>query len=289
MITDIAGIRVGHWTGAGSGVTVILAPSGTVGGGEVRGAAPATRETDLLAPGRLVERVDAVVLSGGSAFGLAAADGVMAFLAERGQGYPTRGGAVPIVVAAAIFDLVASGGEKPGAVEGRAAAEDAERGNPLVTGRVGAGRGATVGKWRGSEAPPPGGVGGASAQVDGATIGALAVVNAVGDIIDERGAIVAGGDPGAPPFPTAAPFENTTLVVLATDAAVDRGGCHLLAQSGHDGMARALRPAHTRYDGDAVFVLATGAVPLAEPQTLDRLRVAATEVAAAAIRLSAPR
>ncbi|HEX6382682.1 MAG TPA: P1 family peptidase [Acidimicrobiia bacterium] len=280
MITAVPGIRVGHWTGPDTGVTVVWAPSGTVGSGEIRGGAPATRETALLEPGRLVERVDAVVLSGGSAFGLSAADGVMRFLAERGQGFPTSAGPVPIVVAAALFDLPVA--KTPGPDEGWAAAVDAARGEPAVSGRVGAGRGATVGKWRGREYAMPGGLGTAAVRVDDATVGALVACNPAGDVIGPDGGVLAGSTAPAdgPSFPAPTPFEHTTLVVVATDARVSKAECQLLAQSAHDGLAQAIRPAHTRYDGDFAAVLATGEVD-AHP---DRLRVAATETVARAIR-----
>jgi len=286
----VAGVRVGHWTGARTGVTVVLAPEGTVGSAEVRGGAPASRELAVLEPGRTVTRVDAVVLAGGSAFGLAAADGVMRVLAERGQGYPIAGGPVPIVPAAGVFDLVDADSVRPGADEGRAAVEAA--GDRTPTGSVGAGRGATVGKWRGREHAVPGGFGAAVASCDDAHVIAFAVVNAVGDVVGADGAVVAGSTApaDAPAFAVDAPFEeeaaqgNTTLVVLATDAVCDKLGCQLVAQSAHDGVARALHPAHTRYDGDLSIVLATGT---AEAQ-LDRLRAVAADVVAEAIR-SAPR
>jgi L-aminopeptidase/D-esterase-like protein len=279
-ITDVGGIRVGHWTGPDTGVTVVWAPSGTTGSGEVRGGAPATRESALLDPGRTVDRVDAVVLSGGSAFGLAAADGVMRFLAERGQGFPTAAGPVPIVVAAALFDLPVA--RPPGPEEGRVAAADAGRGEPVLSGRVGAGRGATVGKWRGREYSVAGGLGTAAVREGAATVGALVACNAAGDVIGPDGAVLAGSraPAGVGGFPVATPFENTTLVVVATDARVGKGECHLLAQSAHDGLAQAIRPAHTRYDGDFAVVLATGDV---DAHT-DRLRVAATEAVVRAVR-----
>jgi L-aminopeptidase/D-esterase-like protein len=278
-ITDVRGIRVGHWTGTDTGVTVVWAPAGTVGSGEVRGGAPATRETALLEPTRLVGQVDAVVLSGGSAFGLAAADGVVRFLAERGQGFPTQAGPVPIVVAAALFDLPVA--QYPGAEEGRSAAVDAARGKPATSGRIGAGRGATVGKWRGRRHAMAGGLGTAAVREGDATVGALVACNPAGDIIGPDGALLAGSTAPAdvPAFPAPTPFENTTLVVVATDARVAKVECHLLAQSAHDGLARAIRPAHTRYDGDFVAALATGEVD-AHP---DRLRVAATEAVARAV------
>jgi L-aminopeptidase/D-esterase-like protein len=285
LITNVPGIRVGHWTGAGTGVTVVLTPPGTVGSGEVRGGAPATRETALLAPERLVDQVDAVVLTGGSAFGLATADGVMRHLEAQGRGVVTSGGAVPIVPTAAVFDLAASGGERPGPEEGRAAADAAELGVPLEVGRVGAGRGVTVGKWRGPDHAVPGGLGSASAADGDAVLGALVVVNAIGDVVADDGRMLAGSGapPGTPPFPEPAPFrpgENTTLVVVATNAHLAKSDCHLLAVSAHHGVARALHPSHSRFDGDVTFALATGAVE----GHLDRLRVLATDVVAAAIR-----
>lgn len=283
MITDVAGVRVGHWTGVGTGVTVALLPPGTVGSAEVRGGAPATREVVLLEPARTVEQVDAVVFSGGSAFGLAAADGVMRALAARGRGVATRGGPVPIVPTAAIFDLVVAGEERPGADEGRMALEAAESGAPLSIGRVGAGRGARVGAWRGGDGAVPGGLGSASAPVDGATVGALVVVNAVGDVIGADGRVLAGSTapPGALAFPDhRLGAEHTTLVLVATDARCTKAECYLLAQSAHDGLARSLHPAHTRFDGDLAIAVATGV----QPASIDRLRVGATEVVAEAVR-----
>lgn len=282
MITDVPGIRAGHWTGEGTGVTVVLAPSGCVGAGEIRGGAPATRESALLHRGSLVNQVDAVVFAGGSAFGLAACDGVMGFLEERGQGFPTPAGPVPIVAGAAIFDLVASGGARPGPAEGRAAAEAAERGEAVGGGRVGAGRGATVGKWRGVEYGVPGGLGSASVVDGDLVVGALAVVNAAGDVVGADGTVLAGstaGD-GARPFPQLYGAVNTTLVLVATNAALAKPECLLVAESAHDGFARAVHPAHTRGDGDFAVALATGDV--AAPVDLVRLR--ATEVVAEAIR-----
>jgi L-aminopeptidase/D-esterase-like protein len=286
-ITDVPGLQVGHWAGGGTGVTVILVPPATVGSGELRGGAPASRELALLEPSRTVEHVDAVVLTGGSAFGLAAADGVVEWLAEQGRGFPTRAGPVPIVPTAAIFDLVESGGTRPGRREGRAAAEAAAEGTALVTGRVGAGTGATVGKWRGAEHAVPGGLGSASTTVGDATVGALAVVNAVGDVLDGAGGLLAGSRAprDAEPFPDPTPFAgpgepNTTLVVVATDARASKADCWLLAQSAQHGIARAVHPSHTRHDGDLAIALATGTVET----HLDRLRVATIDVVAAAVR-----
>lgn len=285
MITDVPGVRAGHWTGMGTGVTVVLAPPGTVGSVEVRGGAPATRETALLDPSRLVDAVDAVVLTGGSAFGLATADGVMGHLAAQQRGVATSAGPVPIVPAAAVFDLAASGGERPGPDEGLAAAVAADGGAPFETGRVGAGRGVTVGKWRGPDHAVPGGLGSASARDADGMVGAVAVVNAIGDVLGDDGMVLAGSKapPGTPAFPEPQPFrpgENTTLVVLATNARFTKSECHLLAVSAHHGLARSLHPSHTRFDGDVAFSLATGAVD----GHLDRLRVLTTEVVAAAVR-----
>lgn len=284
MITDVPGVEVGHWTGRGTGVTVVVVPTGTTASCEVRGGAPASRETALLEPGRIVEHVDAIVLSGGSAFGLATADGVMHALAERGRGYPTRGGPVPIVPAAAIFDLVGSEGERPGPEEGRAALHAAAPA-PFALGRVGAGRGATIGKWRGGEYAVPGGLGSASARDGDTVVGALAVVNAVGDVIGIDGRIVAGSSApeGTPGFGDPLPFEegeHTTLVLVATNARLTKLECKLVAESAHHGMARAIHPSHSRHDGDIAFALATGQVTA----HVDRLRMIASEVTAEAIR-----
>jgi L-aminopeptidase/D-esterase-like protein len=281
LITDVPGLRVGHWTGERTGVTVVWAPAGTVGSGEVRGGAPATRETALLDPVRLMTQVDAVVLTGGSAFGLAAADGVVRFLAERGQGFPTAAGPVPIVVGAALFDLPC--GTPPGPEEGYAAAVDAARGNAAGSGRIGAGRGASVGKWKGREHSVPAGLGTAAVtDDDGTIVGALVACNAAGDVLAADGTVLAGSaaPAGTAAFPALSPFENTTLVVVATDARLTKLECHLVAQSAHDGLARATRPAHTRYDGDFAAVLATGG----RPAHLDRVREAAAAAVALAVR-----
>lgn len=279
MITDVEGVRVGHWTdsGARTGCTVVLFPDGTVGGGEVRGGAPATREFALLEPGRLVTRLDAVALCGGSAFGLAAADGVMRWCEERGLGFPTAAGPVPIVPAMSIFDLtVGDGRVRPGAEQGYAACVAAS-GGAITTGAVGAGAGATCDKWRGPEHRRDAGIGTASLTDGDLVVGALAVVNAFGDI--DRGR----PDDELPPGSTGAAFENTTIVCVATNAALDRLGCHLCAQSAHDGFARALVPSHTRADGDAVVVGATGTVET----EVERVRLLVGRAVERAIRAGA--
>ncbi|MBM2619733.1 P1 family peptidase [Actinoplanes sp. LDG1-06] len=274
--------HAGHWTGDGTGVTVILPPPGTVASGEVRGGAPATREFELLDPVRLVDRVDAVVLSGGSAFGLAAGDGVMQLLRERGLGFPTAAGPVPIVVGMSLFDASVAATDRPDfTTGGRSAAEAALSGAPFQTGRVGAGTGATTGKWR--NRLDPGGIGLAQGRLGEASIVALAAVNGWGDVIGPDGRPLIAPDQGpATPAPPPFPRTNTTIAVLLTDAKLDKRACYLLAQSGHTGFARALHPAHSSYDGDAVVALATG--ELDAEVSLEHLRAAAAELMATAIR-----
>lgn len=260
-------------------MTVLLAPEGTIGSGEVRGGAPATREFALLDPAKTMDRVDAVVLSGGSAFGLAAADGVMRLLHERGTGFATSAGPVPIVVGMAIFDGVL-GPLAPGPSDGRAAAVAALSGEPLRSGKVGAGTGATSGKHRGKLFP--GGFGFALRSVGDTTLAAVAVVNAWGDIIGATGQRLHTDADGVARPPGSLGSLNTTLAVVITDARLSKLDCHLLAQSAHNGFARALDPVHTRFDGDAVVALATGAVGLdGDP---DALRAATPHVVADAIR-----
>jgi L-aminopeptidase/D-esterase-like protein len=303
-ITDVGGIRVGHHeridpdvvlgSGWASGTTVVLTPPGTVGAVDVRGGAPGTRETDLLDPINSVRYVDAVVLSGGSAYGLAAADGVMGWLEEHDRGVAMEGGVVPIVPAAVIFDLPVGGWEcRPTADFGRAAAERA--GEDVAVGTVGAGTGARVGVLKG-------GVGTASVVLDsGVTVGAVVVVNAAGDAVDpdtglpwlayqieEFGLI-------APPADQIAAYAdrhtelsplNTTIAVVATDAALSPAGCRRIAVAAHDGLARTIRPCHTPLDGDTVFALATGAVEVppdpTTPASMSPETRLITEVGAAA-------
>ncbi|MEV8504744.1 P1 family peptidase [Actinoplanes sp. NPDC051475] len=269
----------GHWTGAGTGVTVILPPPGTVASGEVRGGAPATREFALLDPTRLVNRVDAVVLSGGSAFGLAAADGVMGLLRERGAGFPTPAGPVPIVVGMSIFDGSVRTGP-PDAAAGRAAALAAWSGEPFGTGRVGAATGASTGSWRLRQ--DPGGLGQAVRAAGPVQVAAVVAVNAWGDVLAGDGSPLFGGT--AAVAGTEAPFgiANTTVAVVLTNARLSKVDCFLLAQSGHTGFARALHPAHSRFDGDAVVALATGEVT--DGVDLDLVRATAAETVAEAIR-----
>ncbi|MDJ1644670.1 P1 family peptidase [Streptomyces pakalii] len=316
-LTDVAGIRVGHaevaGAGALSGTTVVLAPEGgAVAAVDVRGGGPGTRETDALDPRNLVQRVDAVVLTGGSAFGLDAASGVMAWLEEQGRGVrvgpgPTQ--VVPVVPAAALFDL-GRGGDwqaRPDASTGRAAVEAAAAsgpGEPVAEGSVGAGTGAVAGQLKG-------GVGTASVRLaSGVTVAAVVAVNAAGSVVDPRTGVLFGeygaGEPpvhppaevhaaaerrlaqereaaeaagaGAPPF-------NTTIAVVATDADLTRAQAQKLAGTAHDGLARAVRPVHLLTDGDTVFTLATGQVPVApgNPVAVNEVLAAGADVLARAI------
>ncbi|SEK76806.1 P1 family peptidase [Streptacidiphilus jiangxiensis] len=282
-LTDVPGFRVGHAQrvggGALTGVTVVLAPAGgAVAGVDVRGGGPGTRETDALDPRNLVPRVDAVVLTGGSAFGLDAAGGVVAWLEEQGRGFrvgPEPSQVVPVVPTAALFDL-GRGGDwhaRPDAALGRAAAEAAGAAGhaPVALGNVGAGTGAVAGGLKG-------GIGSASVRLpSGVTVGALVAVNAVGSAVDPvTGELYAArfGQPGEFPElhaePAAAPAEgpslNTTLAVVATDTTLTKAQAHKLAGTSHDGLARALRPVHLLSDGDTVFALASGARPLPVPE-----------------------
>lgn len=282
MITRVEGVRVGHWSDPArrTGCTVVLPPPGTIGSGEVRGGAPGTRETDLLRPGMLVEEVNAVLLAGGSAFGLAAADGVVRWLEERGIGFDAGIVRVPIVPAAVLFDLaVGDPAARPGPENGYAACEVASE--ELEEGAVGAGTGATVAKLYGPERAAPGGIGTAAVREDGVTVGAIAAVNAFGEIVDDDGTLIAGAAPGEdeehrPPWPGT----STTVAVVATDAKLSRERAHMLAVAAHDGLARAIMPAHTMWDGDTVFTLATGTTEAPQP-TLERM---AEEALARAIR-----
>lgn len=300
---DLSGVAVGHWTDAEArtGVTVVVLPEGSTASAEVRGGAPATREFDVLAPSATVSRLDAVVLSGGSAFGLASVDGVVSTLAEAGRGFVTAGGVVPIVAAMSLFDLtVGSSQVHPGVAEGAAAGAAAlaalaaaGAGDPTggaggaggAVGAVGAGTGATVSKWRGRDHAVAGGLVTATVVEGGFSVTALVAVNAFGDVV--------GHGPADQPWPSLVPPDevgafgvdgsgassagtNTTLGVIVCDADLTKTECLLLAQGAHDGYARAITPPHCRVDGDAVIAAATAAVPLADPG--DPKRVAQVEL-----------
>ena len=313
-ITDVPGLRVGHAgrTGGGwlSGVTVVLPPAGTVGSVDVRGGGPGTHETDALDPTTLTRTVDAVVLTGGSAFGLAAAHGAQRWCEENGRGFAVTGGVVPIVPAAAVFDLGRGGdfAARPDAAMGYAATADAASrkiAHDVERGNVGAGTGAAIGRGK-----YKGGVGTASLTLDnGVVVGALAVVNALGlpfvvsDIRGDADRKRTGLEPGsvrlseerastprvAAPAPPESQGLNTTLVVVATNAVLDKAECKRTASAAHAGLARALNPSHTLADGDTVFCLATGALALdrrteaARQASLIALQSAAAEVVRLAI------
>lgn len=310
-LTDVSGIRVGHarldGEGALSGTTVVLAPEGgAVAAVDVRGGGPGTRETDALDPRNLVQRIEAVVLTGGSAYGLDSASGVMAWLEEQGRGVPAGRGpgqVVPVVPAACVFDL-GRGGDwraRPDASTGRAAVEAAaatEAGAPVEEGSVGAGTGAVVGRIKG-------GVGTASTVLgDGTTVAALVVANAAGSALDPDTGVLYGrhffGTTPVTPAPevhaaalhrlaeasehSGAPPLNTTLAVVATDAELTRSQAHKLAGTAHDGIARAVRPVHLLNDGDTVFALATGTRPLdGHPLALNSVLAAGADVVTRAI------
>lgn len=283
------GYRVGHWTDPElrSGCTVILMPPGNTTSCDIRGSSPSSRELEHLHPDRKMTEVHAVVLTGASAFGLACADGVMEWLAEKGIGYVTPGGVVPIVPAAVVFDTGAfTPDARPSAAAGRSACEAAEE-DDVPTGRVGAGAATTVGKWAGRENSVPGGIGIGSAEHRGASVRALAVVNSVGDILAEDGSVVAGTRaPDAGYVPLHPPEEmstNTVLALLVTEGRLDKRDVRYLAARGSDGITIAVRPAHTRYDGDVVFA---SAVPGPDDATvdLDLLGQLATRAVADAVR-----
>lgn len=301
-ITQVHGIRVGHADSRSgrTGVTVVLCrPEGAVGGVSVRGAAPCTRETDVLRPGNLVDSVHAVVLSGGSAYGLEAAGGVMRYLEQMGYGVEMYGSRVPVVPAAALFDLLVGDPLiRPDAAMGRAACMNAAKG--MAQGRVGAGMGATVGKLVQNARFQESGIGSASITLaEGVTVGAVVAVNAMGDVYHpETGEVLGcarmpdgtrvaaegllfGHAPAPRQVRIPAPGSNTTIGVVAVDCKLTKEQANRLADVSHDGLARTIRPVHTQMDGDAMFALGTGRVE-AEVNFV-KLCAAAAEVTARAI------
>jgi L-aminopeptidase/D-esterase-like protein len=296
-LTDIDGLAVGHHTDPRrpTGCSVVLCPQGVVCGVDVRGAAPGTRETDLLRPDNLVERVHAVLLTGGSAFGLDSAGGVMQWLDGAGHGLQVGPARVPIVPAAVLFDLwVGDGSIRPDAAAGRAACEAAGTAAP-AQGCVGAGAGATVGKLFGVDRAMKGGIGTASLKAGAVTVAALVAVNPTGDVIDPAtGRVVAGtrGDDGLPRSAARAITAGelperaiagmaTTIGVVATDAVLTKAQANKLATMAHDGLARTIHPVHTMADGDTLFALATGGS--GRPGEMTVLGVLAAEVVARAV------
>lgn len=300
-----AGFAIGHWTApeAQTGCTVILPPVGSRAGVDVRGGGPGTRETEIIGPLANPEEATAVLFSGGSAHGLAAADGVMRWCEEHGRGYRTPGGLVPLVPAAVIYDLTAgSESTRPGPEQGYAASEAAREGVP-ERGSIGAARGAAVAKARGRDHASPGGVGYAATRTaEGETVAVLAIVNSTGDVLDESGGILAGprGDDGEtlstvellggaasgpPGWSEGADAERqgTTLVCVMTDATLDKISCAKVARMASAGVARAVDPVFTPFDGDIVFCLASGE-PAQSPWLVMRIGTMAATVVAAAIR-----
>ena len=301
-LTRIPGIQVGHYTDldAATGCSVVLCPPQTVGAVDVRGGAPGTRETDLLQAHNLVAEVSAVILSGGSAFGLSTADGVMRWHSERGLGYQSRSGVVvPIVPAAILFDLtIGQPGIRPDAAAGYQACEAAST-ESVAMGSVGAGTGARIAAIAGDERASKGGIGSAALVLpNGLVVAALMAVNAVGNVIGADGRILAGlrSDDGSgfvsvldemarmsAASAAAAASENTVIGVVATNGQLNKAQAQKVAQMAHDGIARAINPAHTMYDGDTIFALATG--DIAADTTL--VGAYAAEMVAAAIRRAA--
>jgi L-aminopeptidase/D-esterase-like protein len=293
-LTDIPGLQVGHWTQleAATGCTVVLCPAGAVAGVDVRGGAPGSRETDLLDPRCTVDKVQAILLGGGSAFGLAAADGVMRWLEEHGYGFDTGLVKVPIVPAAILFDLAIGRADiRPDAAAGYAACVAANSG-PLAQGNVGAGTGATCGKLLGFGQATKAGLGSASQEVGpGLFVAALVAVNAVGDVVDPKSQqIIAGTRAPAGGFADSlqllkrmarpgAPGANTTLAVIATNAGLSKSEAGKVAQMAQDGLARTIRPVHTTFDGDTVFALSYGE----QSAPLNLIGAVAAEVLAEAV------
>ena len=272
-LTAVPGLKVGHWTNleAATGCTVVLCPEGAVAGVDVRGTAPGTRETDLLNPVCMIEKIHAVLIGGGSAFGLAAADGVMRWLEERGYGFDVGVAKVPIVPAAILFDLgLGRADARPDAAAGYAACEAATA-EPVAQGNVGAGTGATVGKALGFDRATKAGLGSTSQEIGaGIIIAAMVAVNAFGEVYDpQQQRIIAGARHPDGRFADSVQVmrqravlprqgANTTLAVVATNVKLAKSGATKVAQMAHDGLARVIRPIHTDYDGDTIFALSCG-------------------------------
>lgn len=282
-----SGFKIGHYDDEYTGVTVILSESGATGGVDCRGGAPGTRETDLLHNEKMMQKVNAIVLSGGSAYGLASTCGVMEYLRQKGVGYKSLGKIVPIVCGAVLYDLNQKEYHYPTAEYGLKACQNASK--TTVFGNIGAGRGATVGKIRGIKNACKSGIGAATEKVLGVTVTAIVAVNAMGDVVDDEGKIIAGakgkngeyidtekclaeGDVLKLAFGT-----NTTIGCILTDAKLDKVDVNRLASISHNGLARAIRPVHTMYDGDTMFCMASGKRPVANLAVLQSAVVRATE------------
>ena len=282
-----SGFKIGHYDDEYTGVTVILSESGATGGVDCRGGAPGTRETDLLHNEKMMQKVNAIVLSGGSAYGLASTCGVMEYLRQKDVGYKSLGKIVPIVCGAVLYDLNQKEYHYPTAEYGLKACQNASK--TTVFGNIGAGRGATVGKIRGIKNACKSGIGAATEKVLGVTVTAIVAVNAMGDVVDDEGKIIAGakgkngefidtekclaeGDVLKLAFGT-----NTTIGCILTDAKLDKVDVNRLASISHNGLARAIRPVHTMYDGDTMFCMASGKRPVANLAVLQSAVVRATQ------------
>lgn len=285
------GFKVGHWTDpiGKTGCTVILPPPGNVASCDIRGSSPGSREIESLRAERRLNEVHGVLLTGGSAFGLDAAGGVMSWLEEKGVGFQTPVARIPIVPTAVVFDLGAGDASaRPGIDAGRSACEDAHDG-PVATGAIGAGAGCTVGKWAGREHAVPGGVGVAEVEEDGARVSALAAVNALGDVVGDDGMVLAGTtNPRASFLPTSdggpEVTGNTVLALVAASGTADKRDVRFIAERGSDGITKAVRPAHTRYDGDIVFAVVAPPTPGEKAASVDLLGYLATKAVALAVR-----
>lgn len=289
-ITVPKGIKIGHCNDDYTGVTVVLCEKGCVCGADVRGGAPGTRETDLLRSEKAAQKVHAVVLTGGSAYGLESTCGVMEYLKDKGVGVKVGGKRVPIVCGAVIFDLIYDDYHWPDKAAGRKACENASADN-VAFGQVGVGKGATVGKFRGMKYATKSGVGAATVKVAGVTVTAIVAVNALGDVIDtETRKIVAGCRGKKGNFVGAEQrildgeylkllTGNTTIGCIITDAKLDKAGANKVASVAHNGLARTLYPVHTDFDGDSLFVMATGKRTVLNPVLVEIAAVKAVEKA----------
>ena len=294
-ITDIKGFKIGNAEDvqAATGVTAIIAEQGAVAGVDVRGGGPATRETDLLKPENMIQQIHAVVLSGGSAYGLESGSGVMNYLEEKGLGFDVGVGIVPIVCGASLFDLVVGDSKvRPDREMGYRAAENAFAG-VFDVGNYGAGTGASVGKYKGPQRMMKGGLGASAVEVGELQVGAISAVNALGDVFDQKGRQLAGllSEDGSKMLSTSEAVKediarmfdifkgNTTISCILTNGKLTKAECTKLASIAHDGYARAIKPVHSTADGDTVFVMATGEVEV----NFDALAIMATEQISAAI------
>lgn len=288
-VTIPSGFKIGHYEDEFTGVSVILAENGAVGGVDCRGGAPGTRETDLLHNEKMMQKVNAVVLSGGSAYGLASTVGVMEYLKQNGKGFKSMGKIVPIVCGAVLYDLNQKEYHYPTAQYGLNACKNASK--TLDFGNIGAGRGATVGKIRGLKNACKSGIGAATVKVAGVTVTAVVAVNAMGDVVDENGKIIAGakGRNGEfidtekclanGEFAKLLLGTNTTIGCIITDAKLSKVEANLIASISHNGLARAIRPVHTMYDGDTMFCLASGRRPVVNLAPVQSAAVEATRLA----------